>query len=549
MQQRATTLPSNTKVAQPTEKAQPSPATTQEPVPSPEVAQKIAEEEAIAKNPEAAMALADQKIEQIKQETATTPEEKQKLDNAVAGMSLPQKLAMIAMAVAPTAVGFALAGKKGAYLGASATGKGLQEGAEMSFKEIKDQEDEKKYAKDVTNEYGQIFEVYRDGTSKPRVDPTTGDYMFAANEKRTVFDPQTGERVDTLKFKERPAGYPTRPGQTAQSQQTQQAPMEQAQKGTAKTTIAREIAEIESNRRRVGFEGTFTPTEISALVEQNPNMTEDDLTEEQRRRWIREKIKEKERIADEEARIAADKRQAAREQDRKKNVVDKTIVNQQLKNLNAYRDGTFKKDKEMIDRVDKWASMDGNTQSEGSALFFDYMKMAQADETAIREGDQRTIESYLNFSTRWSQIESVFRDGGKMSPELRADIQKFMAAVKRFKMAKLAITTNDFANQSYESGEATYKAFVSGISPEIKGPAVRYAQEQLAGKRPITEKELADGVRAGIVGNGTMYQLTNRPGEIFIHTGIVREPVFDPQTKTTQRVLKVVGTPTPWRVK
>ena len=573
----ATKLPNNPKVKQPTEKAKPVQEQTQEPVPSPEVAQKIAEEEAVAQNPETAMAVADQKIEQIKQETATTPEEKQKLDNAVAGMSLPQKLAMIAMAVAPTAVGFALAGKKGAYLGASATGKGLQEGA----KAYSDEEDaarkerkldiEQMRAEKVAaaksaasknkqlrpNKYGQMGFVDTDGVWNPVTDQT-GEPVFESNEPRPAYNSATQQMELVRRYEKMPGQQ--QPDQAPQSQpQTQQrqswmpqgyAP-DAPKSGRTVNEFLRgnneEWLRLGAKNPASGTDKYKSVAEIDIESDTPPKGMSKDRFESIKSDVRAFLVKEK---ANQDAYKKTKQYQdfVSSENDKRRQQQEKMAAASRDKAGDA-RFGRMLSDKvkqeyipykEHADRValylNKFSSHEKGVKDGvlDPMIWQSYLKEIQQDQSVIRPGESEMALMFMPVSQKWaSALNRYGKLDSIMTAELRKDIINLFAESKRIKQFLVAERFNSQLAEARRQGREAI--FYQSVDDGAVQAARDFSREKIKKAISPTPKEFASLRESGKIKNGDFILVGGKPM-------LFRDQQYDPNTGAIVKK----GTLVPW---
>lgn len=551
----AKTLPSKPKVKQPTEEA------------PEQQAAPVQEQSAPESTPETTTAAA-QEIKKAVQDVVKTPEDEQLLNNAInrptedGSQSIAQRIAMIAMAVAPTAVGMALGGKKGAYIGGKATGDGLTAGAETYMKEeAADRAERKLDIESRKADKAAKTAAERNAFDKMFVDQEGKKWFYDANNQiQPVMIPSgpNGEKVQAREANVPIESYNPMNQQFSTRMKFEGTP-QQGDESQTLTTLQSEIADARDSAKRVKIpQGLYVPKELDDLAAKYPNasMTGQKPEGISSKDWMRLKStyvmwrdKKEKQIELFQSKLWDQENIGKKKEAERKVTEDKLMVKQDLGNMNQYRDKIFTPDNEKIKKAVEWLNMGGDTQAENAAVYFAYMKEAQQDPSVIREGDQRTIESFMNFGTKIANIQAVFDNKGKMSPTMKADILKFMGEVKRLREARLAKEVNNFANQAFDRGQDAYKTFTDGMSPYVKGDVMEYANRELAGKKPITRQQLAEAIKLGLIGNGSMYMLADSPGQVFIHTGLVREKIIDPQSGRSNFKLQVVGKPTPWRVK
>jgi hypothetical protein len=442
------------------------------------------------------------------------------------GMTPMQKLATIAMALAPAVIGYAAHGKKGAFLGAASTGKGLAAGVDQKNKEdelIAKQKKEagNKFDKTITDQYGRQY--FYDENNKLQPVIVNGEQIRKPNVP--TYNPQTGLHLAKT--------YEDLPGETPEP--------------AGAISMAGEMIDIGTMAEKAKIkDGAAVDPQLEAFYLKYPKATFEGPAPEgvSQRQW--ENIKARHTIQKDTI-MKQIRGQQTESGKQKTDPMEMILARQQINNMNSYRDKTYRPAMEKIDRAQKWLSTLGNNSVENAAAYFDYMKEVQGDSSVIREGDQRTIESYFNFGTKLGQIKAVFDNKGRMSDEMKSDIKKFLSSVADFQDRKLAVSMNQFATEAYAGGEKSYRVFVSGMTPEAKSSINSYVSRQLSGKQPMSKQDIADGVASGAVGNGTMYR--DAAGNIFIHTGLSRDEEYDPQTGITKKVIKSVGKPVLWRVK
>jgi hypothetical protein len=485
--------------------------------------------------PEIAVSL----MAQARDEVAKTPEQKQQLDQALTkkdtdGMSIGQKMATIAMAIAPTLVGYAAHGNKGAYLGAAATGKGLSAGVDEHQKEekmkqaidiarlrqaVKGSVAEKagKPGGETEDASGFVFKYAASGQLKPVMLPD-GSQLRRSNAPRTMVTP-SGQTITTTPFEGK--------------QQFETA--EPSTEGLK--TIGDRVKSKESAWASIGRKPSV-PEEFSRY--QNINPDDPSTPKSLRERYYKWETKDVADLAKaQEADIAAKSRVKVAAE--KKPSVDTIGRKQQISNINKFRDTTYAKDMAKIKEMELWASNGFDTQVENAALYFKYMKEVQGDDSVIREGDQRTIESYFNIGTKLGQIGAVLDNKGRMSEELKTDMLKFLRASADFKKRQLAMTTNSYVNEAAKTNSQMAEWAMTDMDAGIKSSAREFARQRLESAQKLTKQQIADGVAGGTIDNGTMYY--DSVGNPFVHQGIMYR-----MEGNKPRMINA-GYPVRWRIK
>jgi hypothetical protein len=437
---------------------------------------------------------------QARDKFAKTPEQKQQLDQALTqkdtdGMSIGQKMATIAMAIAPTLVGYAAHGNKGAYLGAAATGKGLSAGVDEY-----QQEEKMKQARDIARSRqagksggetedasGFVFKYDASGKPKPVMLPDNSQ-LRRSNSPRTMVTP-SGQTITTTPFEGKQqfeTAEPSTEGLKTIGDRVKS-------KGSAWASIGRKPS---------------VPEEFSRY--QNINPDDPSTPKSLRERYYKWETKDAADLAKaQEADISAEKKPS----------VDTIGRKQQISNINKFRDTTYAKDMAKIKEMELWASNGFDTQVENAALYFKYMKEVQGDDSVIREGDQRTIESYFNIGTKLGQIGAVLDNKGRMSEELKTDMLKFLRSSADFKKRQLAMTTNSYVNEAAKTNSQMAEWAMTDMDAGIKSSAREFARQRLASAQKLTKQQIADGVAGGTIDNGTMYY--DSVGNPFVHQGIM----------------------------
>jgi hypothetical protein len=439
----------------------------------------------------------------------------------------------------------ALGGKKGAYIGGKATGDGLTAGTETYMKEeAADRADRKldieerragKAAKDAAwvedeDEYGRTLLRNKVTNEVKRSLDDKGQQIWRPNEPIYGVNPSTGLVEARLKYKERP-GQET----AAKTQPSVQ----------VSRSIGQQFENYKKARLKEGVDILFDPG-LEDIKDLDPNgQRPANMTEKQWREKQYIFAKAKAGWDEQISQAAKSKREKAQSTAQKRSEL---LARAQIDNLKTYRDKIFIPEKAQTDKLVEWLNMGGDTKVENAGLYMAFMKTAQQDPSVIREGDQRTIEAYLDFGTKLSQIESIFRGKGKMSPQLKADIMKFFDEVNRYRQSKQAREINRYATDAYKNGDESYQIFTQGADSTAKGEAKDYAVRELAGKRPLTPQEFKEAVRSGNIGNGSIYMRSEMPGVVLIHENLVRQKTIDPQSGATTFKIVDPGNSTPWRV-
>lgn len=490
------------------------------------------------------VAVAQRLLEMEADKAAPTPEDKIKLaqklqEDSGDGMTIGQKMASIAMAVAPTVVGYALHGTKGAYLGAAATGKGLQEGAtEMdrqtrldnetkradaaanrTEKQAKAAEKKAAFDKRITDEYGNQWFYDENNNLSPVM--VNGKQLREANTPISSYNAQTGQQETRMKFEAAP-GTP----------KVQEIPV----------NVRGAVNDLIGQSTKAGLKGFSVPPEVEAFIAKNPEGTMNDMTPTMRQRFM--KVMDDQRaLINRQLGDAATQARKPVKAEKAQQVREDTIGRkQQINNLNRFRDTIYAKDIQKIKDMESWSRGGFDTKFENAALYFKGMKEVQQDESVIREGDQKTIESYFSIGTKLGQIESVINNKGKMSDDLKSDILKFLRSSSEFKQNQLATATNNFVNEAARENPKKAEWAMSDMDPTMKANAREFARKKLANAQKLSRQQIADGVVNGTIQNGTMYY--DYTGNPFIHQGITYQ-----QTPQGKLRMTNAGAPIRWRIK
>jgi hypothetical protein len=438
------------------------------------------------------------------------------------------------MAIAPTLVGYAAHGTKGAYLGAASTGKGLSAGVDEYQKEEK-----MKQARDIARSKqslkGSIAEkagkpggetedaagfVYKyDASGKPQpVKLPDGSQLRRSNAPRTMVTP-SGQTITTTPFEGK------------QEYETAQPSTEGLK------TIGDRVKSKEAAWASIGRKPSV-PEEFSRYQDINPD--DPSTPKSLRERYYKWETKDAADLARaQESDISA--KQKVKTAAVKKPSVDTIGRKQQISNINKFRDTVYAKDMAKIIDMEMWASNGFNTQVENAALYFKYMKEVQGDDSVIREGDQRTIESYFNIGTKLGQIGAVLDNKGRMSEELKADMLKFLRASTEFKKRQLAMTTNAYVNEAAKTNPQMAEWALADMDAGIKASAREFSRQKMASAQKLTKQQIADGVAAGKIDNGTMYY--DSVGNPFVHQGVMYR-----MEGNKPRMINA-GYPVRWRIK
>jgi hypothetical protein len=460
-------------------------------------------------------------LEEAKNEVAKTPEQKQLIENAMnqpdtGGMSVGQKMAMIAMALAPTLVGYAAHGTKGAYLGAASTGKGLSSGVD-TYQEEQKRKDAMDIAKTRQSVKGSVAE--KAGKPGGETEDAAGlVYKYDASGKARPVMLPNGEQ---LRRSNAPSIKLTQSGQSIpQTKYEGKSTYETAQPSTeGLKTIGDRVRSKELAWKEIGRKPSV-PEEFSRYQDINPD--DPSTPKALRERYYRWETKDAaDLLKAQESDISASKREKVAVA--KKLAVDTIGRKQQINNINKFRDTTYSKDMVKIKEMELWASNGFDTTVENAALYFKYMKEVQGDDSVIREGDQRTIESYFNIGTKLGQIGAVLDNKGRMSDALKSDMLKFLRASADFKKRQLAMTTNSYINEAAKTNPQMVEWALTDMDAPMKSNAREFARQRLAGAQKMTKQQIADGVLAGKIDNGSMYY--DSVGNPFVHQGIVYKNV------------------------
>lgn len=473
--------------------------------------------------------------------TDILPEQKEEAKMAVDAPPAPetpsssvspmQKLAMIAMAIAPTVIGYAAAGKKGAYLGAASTGKGLAAGLEQKGEEDKFEFAKKKQAEELalarerakgkeagakadrvlTDEQGYMFFQGEDNQVDPVINPRTGQQMREANVPLSEFDPKTGKWLQMKQKFELPQGTQA-PGvgiasfknmydsvvemkKSAEDKRGKQAPEFVLKSSTLGLSRKYPYWSPDNPTPPPGFEGTradWDAARLEAIADYNKinSMVSGLSTAE-----AKKKEPQKQPSLQERAEIDLYK-------DEVKKWADKDWREFRSKQANA--ENFFNQDLSKI----KSSAID-------PALWFEYMKSIQQDNSVIREGDVATAMRFMATKTRIDSWLTQYGPqlGSAMTEEMRRDMIDYLKQIRGIKERLFMMDVNGIVrkgnNLGFKRPQAPQTAIDEAKSWSIKNGVTNAPLLGMAAGTTIWNQRVSQMIDKGELKNGQFVKDTD----------------------------------------
>lgn len=448
------------------------------------------------------------------------PEVKEEVKNNIANqdqlkdkdpqkMTLPEKLAIIAMAVAPTVVGYAAHGTKGAYLGAASSGKGLAAGLEEAkdqdkmaiekAKALKTAAAVEKSDKIITDEQGNMFFQNEANKLSPVINPSTGQQMRQANVEITGYD-EANQPFKRMKFE--------------QPKETAQAP--------GRVGAAVMFNDIVTTAKEKNIKGVNLSPDMRAFASKYPDYSPRNEQPPQgvdKASWDSDRKLFLKQIADAEKKLSPEKPKTP----------SGAPTIQQRAEMDLYKD-----------EVKKWAGDEwkafrneataaemffnrstNEIKSRGvadAALWFDYMKKIQQDQSVVREGDVATAMRFMSTKQRIDSLLSQYGPnlGSQMTDGLRKEIIDFLGEIRKIKEKQAMMDMNNMVRKGMTPGIS--------IPPErtllpstAKSEAIKWASSRLASApvlgmaagTPIWKKRIPEMAQAGELKNGQFVRDTD----------------------------------------
>jgi hypothetical protein len=456
--------------------------------------------------------------EKIASYPTMTPEEKQqKIAELNTDPSIGQKLAMIAMAVAPTLVGYAAGGTKGAYLGAASTGKGLEVGA-------KAYQEEDQFNKELALKKSQIEakkEKEKQDQWVPFGEDPTGNALLLNKETREVvpaqyageggavrranqpqynpisgllignkYEPAPGQRrmgVSTLVEELDTLG--TMASQIKDSKGKQKLPM-----GVPVDPVLKSWA-VKHPKWKVGDPAPQGETEATTSAITN--------TFHENKAKIMDQLREYSSIS--ESKTPATK-QTPQEKD------SQTVYRKEMEQWNERRYWQGWKEKQSKAEALFSSSTSAELKRTGISdpdLWFNYMKEIQGDNSVVREGDISTAMRFMELKTRIGGYLSMIQGGSQMTDKMRSEMQSYLREVRSIKEKNMMRDINNNVLTGMEKGYTGKNILVSGSA---RREAYKWAAPRMVSATPVTgiqpgspmwEKAIKDGFVSGKVKNGS----------------------------------------------
>lgn len=387
----------------------------------------------------------------IQKSDAPDDQKNDQIEQISSNPDLAQKMAMIAMAVAPTLVGYAAFGKKGAYLGAASTGKGLEAGTKQyiedeQFKQKMDLEREKKQVSKEKKERDQWVSAGEDkygnalilnkytGEIKPAMVSQTGERVTRANVPVARLDTKTGNIVSQMKY-ERPAEQPA----------GMMTPV-----GRKMNDVNRQIKSIKSSNKKFDL---YVPTEVEEFAQNYPNHPLGSKTPPAgMSEGVYDEIMPRVNAYFAGAEDAINKAKGAKEPAEK----PKAASLQDRAAIDLYKDEIKKwAGNEWKEFRDKHANAEmflnkplGQIKERAvadAALWFDYMKLIQQDQSVVREGDVATAMRFMNTKQRIESLVNQYSPlqlGSAMTDGLRKEIIGYLGEMRKIQEKKAMLDIN-----------------------------------------------------------------------------------------------------------
>jgi hypothetical protein len=482
------------------------------------------------------MAVAQNLMETEADKVAPTPEDKAILakklqEDSGDGMSIGQKMASIAMAVAPTVVGYALHGTKGAYLGAAATGKGLEAGAtEMDRQTRLDNETKradaamKKAEKDaaakekrasfdklVTDEYGNQW--FYDENNQLQPVKANGKQIRKPNTPISSYNAQTGQQETRMPYERAPG-----------SSNVQEVPV----------NVRGAVNDLIGQSTKAGLQGFSVPPEVEAFIAKNPEGTMNDMTPTMRQRFMKVMDDQRALINKQMGDAANQARKPVKQQQQKgpaPTLQDKAAIAgyvDEVKNWNKGSWNAYKGSQSTAEIFFKKPLSEIKAKGVAdSALWFNYMKEIQQDASVVREGD---IATAMRFMSTKKKIDSWLSQygtdlGSAMTEEMRKEIVNYLSEVRSIKERLAMADVNSMTTKGMRLGFDPKKVPVSSTAQDEArnwaNPKIKVADTLgMAAGTPIWAKRVKDMVSQGQLKNGQFVKDTDGdPYLIEFYTG------------------------------